>query len=174
MRQVLFCFLFSISNTFSQSVENFEPTNFIGTEISLSYRTRELFHGISFTQIFKKSAVSLGLNLGVKSTYSQGSLFPQLQFKYAYLPIIKKDLKTQNTLLFGPQIQLKSGIQRVSRLHSYSDLLIGYGFYFGRKWQFTHSFGFGPYLEFFKNENRQIYSLSSINYCITFGLNYAL
>lgn len=174
MRHVLFYFLCFISNTFSQPVENFEPRDFIGTEICFSYRTRELFHGITFTQIFKKSAVSMGLNIGVKSSYYQGSIFPQLQFKYAYLPIIKKDLKTQNTLQFGPQIQLKSGIQRVSRLHSYSDLLIGYDFYLGRKWQLSHSFGLGPYLEFFKNENRQIYSLSSINYCVTFGLNYAL
>jgi hypothetical protein len=174
MRQILFCFLFSISYTFSQSVENIESYEFFGTEISFSYRTRELFHGISYTQIFKKSAFSTGLNLGVKSTYFQGSIFPQLQFKYAFFPVIKQDFKSKNTLLFGPQIQLKSGIQRVSRLHSYSDLLIGYDFYFGRKWQITHSVAFGPYLEIFKTDNRQIYSLSSINYCLTFGLNYAL
>jgi hypothetical protein len=145
----------------------------IGTEISYSYLAREVFHGFSYTQQFKKTAFCTGLNLGVKSSYSQGSMFPQFHFKFAYLPVIKQNSKTQNTLFFGPQIQLKSGIQRVSKLHSYSDLLIGYDFSFGQKWRFYHALSCGPYLEVFKNEYRQTYSVSSLNFYLTFGLNYA-
>jgi hypothetical protein len=173
MRLVYLFFLFSISNFHSQSNKNHSSQRLIGTEISLSYRIREVFHGFSYTQQFKKIAISTGLNLGVKSTFSQGSIFPQIHFKLAYLPIIKKSSKSQNTLFFGPQIQLKSGIQRVSKLHYYSDLLIGYDFSFGQKWRFYHALNFGPYLEVFKNDNRQTYHISSINYYLTFGLNYA-
>ncbi len=173
VRLVCLFFLFSLTNLFSQSNEKFIPTQLIGTEISFSYRTREVFHGFSFAQQYKKTAFSTGLNLGVKSSYSQGSIFPQIHFKFAYLPVVKQNSKTKNTLFFGPQIQLKSAIQRVSKLHSYSDLLIGYDLSYGQKWRFYHALSCGPYLEVFKNEYRQIYIMSSLNFYLTFGLNYA-
>jgi len=173
MRIFSFFFLFSISNIFSQVVESYQPTHQIGTEISFSYQIREIFHGFSYTQQFKKIALSTGLNLGVKSSYSQGAIFPQIHFKFAYLPLVKQNSKTQNTLFFGPQIQLKSAIQRVSKLHSYSDLLIGYDLSYGQKWRFYHALSCGPYLEVFKNDYRQTYYINSFNYYLTFGLNYA-
>lgn len=174
MRFIYLFFLFSISSLFSQTNERIQSTHLIGTEISFAYRTREVFHGFSYTQQFKKTAVTTGLNLGVKSTYSQRTIFPQIHFKFAYFPVAKQTSKTQNLLFFGPQIQLKSGLQRVSNLHSYSDLLIGYDFSYGKKWRFYHSLNFGPYIELFKDEKRQTFLINSINYYLTFGLNYAL
>lgn len=173
MRIFSIFFLFSISNIFSQGVESYKPTHQIGTEVNFAYRTREVFHGFSYTQQYKKTAFCTGLNLGLKSSYSQGSIFPQIHFKFAYFPLVKQDLKTKKTLLFGPQIQLKSAIQRVSKLHSYFDLLIGYDLSYGRKWRFYHALSCGPYLEVFKNEYRQTNCINSINYYLTFGLNYA-
>ena len=85
----IFLTFFFFSNLFSQSNEKSIPTQLIGTEISFSYRTREVFHGFSYSQQYKKTTFSTGLNFGVKSTYSQGSIFPQIHFKLAYLPINK-------------------------------------------------------------------------------------
>jgi hypothetical protein len=173
MRLVYLFFLFPFSNLFSQSNEKSIPKQLIGTEISFSYRTREVFHGFTYTQQYKKTAFSTGLNLGVKSSFSQGTIFPQIHLKFAYLPVVKENSKTQNTLFFGPQIQLKSAIQRISKLHSYSDLLIGYDLSYGQKWRFYHTLSCGPYLEVFKNEYRQTNSVSSLNFYLTFGLSYA-
>lgn len=172
MRLVCILFIFLISNLYSQSNIK-SPTQLIGTEISFSYRIREVFKGFSYTQQYKKTTFSTGLNLGLKSSFSQGSIFPQINFKFAYLPIVKQVLKTHKTLLFGPQVQLKSAIQRVSKLHSYSDLLIGYEFSYGQKWRFYHSLGFGPYLEIFKSDFEQTSYINSINFYLSFGLNYA-
>jgi hypothetical protein len=157
----------------SQSNEKAIPKQLIGTEISFSYRTREVFHGFTYTQQYKKTAFSTGLNLGVKSSYSQGTIFPQIHLKFAYFPVVKQNLKTQNTLFFGPQIQLKSAIQRVSKLHSSFDFLIGYDLSYGQKWRFYHTLSCGPYLEVFKNEYRQTYFVRSLNFYLTFGLSYA-
>jgi hypothetical protein len=174
MRLIFLLLLLPYLPLSAQELDNSKPTQFIGTELSFSYRNKELFHGLNYTFNHSKFSVGAGIKLGVKSSYFQSALFPQLNLKFSYLPIQHTFYSSNKQLSFGPQIHVNTGIQRVATVHSYSDFLLGYDFSYGNKWRFVHSLNAGSYLEIFKDDNENSYSVKSLTYYLTFGIQYAL
>ena len=174
MRLIFLLLLLPFRPLSAQEIDNSKPTQFIGTELSFSYRNKELFHGLNYTFNHSKFSVGAGIKLGVKSSYFQSALFPQLNLKFSYLPIQHTFSSSNKQLSFGPQILVNTGIQRVETVHSYSDFLLGYDFSYGNKWRFVHSLNAGSYLEIFKDDNENSYSVKSLTYYLTFGIQYAL
>jgi len=174
MRFIPFFVVFILFNSTAQTDKNLNRTHLIGSEISFSYRNKELFHGFNYALETHKFSLGAGIKFGVKSTYFQATIFPQLNLKFAYLPLKITPSNSNNQLSFGPQIQLNSGFQRVQTTHSYSDFLLGYEFSYGNKWRFFHSLSCGSYLELFKDYSSKIYKAQSLTYYLTFGLNYAI
>lgn len=174
VRQVIIAiFLFLFIQVSAQNRAVVQPKILIGTEMSFSYRSNEFFHGFNFSRISDHYSYGAGIKFGVKSTYFQSTIYPQLNLKFTYLPILQEDTDSKKIISFGPQFQLNRGIQRVLNFHSYTDLLVGYEFCFGGKFRFSHSFSFGPYFESFKDNQNKRNTISSLNYYLSFGLNYA-
>jgi len=174
MRCILLIFIISYFQTYAQEQQPKKSIHLIGTEISFGLRNNEIFHGINYSLINKRFLFSSGINLGMKSSYFQRNIYPQLNLKSAYFlfPFIQKEIKSSFNL--GPMLNVISGFQRIENIHSFTDILLGYELFVGKKIRFNHSLGAGLYIESFKDQfsNRQL--LNALNFKLSIGINYAI
>ena len=63
--------------------------------------------------------------------------------------------------------------QKVKVWHLYNELLLGYSLFYGKRIQFIHTAGFGPFWERFKSVKNERYSIRSTNFNLKIGLSYA-
>jgi len=169
MRYLSLLFFVISINCYSQTVDY---KNFITKEFNFSFRNFEIFHGFSYARKISPFQVVIGLRTGIKSSYFQQNLFPQLTTEIVYQPI-KHISKKNNILLFGPSIQTSYSFQKVFTMHQFWNSSFGYNFSFGKRYRFVHTLNAGPLLEKFKGNNNQRVTASSLNYNISIGLMYA-
>ena len=169
MRAIIALFTFVFFNSFSQDLETKEikSLNLLSVTTSYSYLNYELFHGISYTHHFPLFSTSFGLQTAVKTLYSAQQFFPEANCSFVYRLI------DRNTFQFGPSLQYNMRKQKVKVWHHYTEILLGYSLFYGKRIQFSHSAGFGPFWETFKTEKNQIYSIRSTNFNFKIGLSYA-
>jgi hypothetical protein len=169
MRTIILVFTFIYFNSFSQNLETKakKSLNLLSLTTSYSYLNYELFHGISYTHHFPLFSTSFGLQTAVKTLYSAQQFFPEANCSFVYRLIDK------HTFQFGPSLQYNMRKQKVKVWHHYNEILLGYSLFYGKRIQFSHSAGFGPFWETFKTEKNQIYSIRSTNFNFKIGLSYA-
>jgi len=169
MRTIILVFTFIYFNSFSQNLETKakKSLNLLSLTTSYSYLNFELFHGISYTHHFPLFSTSIGLKTAVKTLYSAQQFFPEANCSFVYRLI------DRNTFQFGPSLQYNMRKQKVKVWHHYNEILLGYSLFYGKRIQFSHSAGFGPFWETFKTEKNQIYSIRSTNFNFKIGLSYA-
>ena len=169
MRTIIAFFTFVFFNSFSQNLETKEikNLNLLSVTTSYSYLNYELFHGISYTHHFPLFSTSFGLQTAVKTLYSTQKFFPETNCSFVYRLIDK------NTFQFGPSLQYNMRNQKVKVWHHYNEILLGYSLFYGKRIQFSHSAGFGPFRETFKTDKNERYSIRSSNFILKIGLSYA-
>ena len=164
-----FIFFNSYFNSFSQNLETKakKSIDILSLTTSYSYLNFELFHGISFTHHFPLFSASFGLQTAVKTLYSAQKFFPETNCSFVYRLIDK------NTFQFGPSLQYNMRNQKVKVWHLYNELLLGYSLFCGKRIQFFHTAGIGPFWEIFKSDKNERYSIRSTNFNLKIGLSYA-
>ena len=169
MRPIILVFTFIYFNSFSQNLEikANKSQDLLSLTTSYSYLNYELFHGISYTHHFPLFSASFGLQTAVKTLYSAQKFFPETNFSFVYRLIDKK------TFQFGPSLQYNMRNQKVKVWHLYNELLLGYSLFYGKRIQFIHTAGFGPFWERFKSVKNERYSIRSTNFNLKIGLSYA-
>ena len=169
MRAIIALFTFVFFNSFSQDLETKEikSLNLLSVTTSYSYLNYELFHGISYTHHFPLFSTSFGLQTAVKTLYSTQKFFPETNCSFVYRLIDK------NTFQFGPSLQYNMRNQKVKVWHHYNEILLGYSLFYGKRIQFSHSAGFGPFRETFKTDKNERYTIRSTNFNLKIGLSYA-
>ena len=169
MRAIIALFTFVFFNSFSQDLETKEikSLNLLSVTTSYSYLNYELFHGISYTHHFPLFSTSFGLQTALKTLYSTQKFFPETNCSFVYRLIDK------NTFQFGPSLQYNMRNQKVKVWHHYNEILLGYSLFYGKRIQFSHSAGFGPFRETFKTDKNERYSIRSTNFNLKIGLSYA-
>ena len=169
MRTIIAFFTFVFFNSFSQNLETKEikNLNLLSVTTSYSYLNYELFHGISYTHHFPLFSTSFGLQTAVKTLYSTQKFFPETNCSFVYRLIDK------NTFQFGPSLQYNMRNQKVKVWHHYNEILLGYSLFYGKRIQFSHSAGFGPFRETFKTDKNERYTIRSTNFNLKIGLSYA-
>ena len=169
MRPIILVFTFIYFNSFSQNLEikANKSQDLLSLTTSYSYLNYELFHGISYTHHFPLFSASFGLQTAVKTLYSAQNFFPETNFSFVYRLIDKK------TFQFGPSLQYNMRNQKVKVWHLYNELLLGYSLFYGKRIQFIHTAGFGPFWERFKSDKNERYSIRSTNFNLKIGLSYA-
>ena len=169
MRAIILVFTFIYFNSFSQNLETKakKSLNLLSLTTSYSYLNFELFHGISYMHHFPLFSTSFGLQTAVKTLYSAQQFFPEANCSFVFRLI------DRNTFQFGPSLQYNMRKQKVKVCHHYNEILLGYSLFYGKRIQFSHSAGFGPFWETFKTEKNQIYSIRSTNFNLKIGLSYA-
>jgi hypothetical protein len=63
--------------------------------------------------------------------------------------------------------------QKVKVWHLFNELLLGYSLFYGKRIQFFHTAGIGPFWETFKYDKNERYSIRSTNFNLKIGLSYA-
>ena len=169
MRTIILVFTFIYFNLFSQNLETKakKNLNLLSLTTSYSYLNYELFHGISYTHHFPLFSTSFGLQTAVKTLYSAQKFFPETNCSFVYRLIDKK------TFQFGPSLQYNMRNQKVKVWHLYNELLLGYSLFYGKRIQFFHTAGIGPFWEIFKSDKNERYSIRSTNFNLKIGLSYA-
>ena len=169
MRAIIALFTFVFFNSFSQDLETKEikSLNLLSVTTSYSYLNYELFHGISYTHHFPLFSTSFGLQTAVKTLYSTQKFFSETNCSFVYRLIDK------NTFQFGPSLQYNMRNQKVKVWHHYNEILLGYSLFYGKRIQFSHSAGFGPFWETFKTDKNDRYSIRISNFNLKIGLSYA-
>ena len=169
MRTIILVFTFIYLNSFSQNLETKakKSLDILSVTTSYSYLNYELFHGISYTHHFPLFSTSFGLQTAVKTLYSAQKFFPETNCSLVYRLVDK------HTFQFGPSLQYNMRNQKVKVWHHYNEILLGYSLFYGKRIQFSHSAGFGPFWETFKTDKNQVYSIRSNNFNFKIGLSYA-
>jgi len=169
MRTIILVFTFIYFNSFSQNLETKakKSLNLLSLTTSYSYLNYELFHGISYTHHFPLFSASFGLQTAVKTLYSAQKFFPETNSSFFYRLIDK------NTFQFGPSLQYNMRNQKVKVWYLYNELLLGYSLFYGKRIQFFHTAGIGPFWETFKTDKNERYSIRSTNFNLKIGLSYA-
>ena len=169
MRTIILVFTFIYFNSFSQNLETKakKSLNLLSLTTSYSYLNFELFHWISYTHHFPLFSASFGLQTAVKTFYTAQKFFPETNFSFVYRLIDKK------TFQFGPSLQYNMRNQKVKVWHLYNELLLGYSLFYGKRIQFFHTAGIGPFWETFKTDKNERYSIRSNNFNLKIGLSYA-
>lgn len=169
MRTIILVFTFIYFNLFSQNLETKakKNLNLLSLTTSYSYLNYELFHGISYTHHFPLFSTSFGLQTAVKTLYSTQIFFSETNFSFVYRLIDKK------TFQFGPSLQYNMRNQKIKVWHLYNELLLGYSLFYGKRIQFFHTAGIGPFWEIFKSDKNERYSIRSTNFNLKIGLSYA-
>ena len=169
MRTIILVFTFIYFNSFSQNLETKakKSLDLLSLTTSYSYLNYELFHGISYTHHFPLFSTSFGLQTAVKTLYSAQKFFPETNCSLVYRLVDK------HTFQFGPSLQYNMRNQKVKVWHHYNEILLGYSLFYGKRIQFSHSAGFGPFWETFKTDKNQVYSIRSNNFNFKIGLSYA-
>ena len=169
MRTIILVFTFIYFNSFSQNLETKakKSLNLLSLTTSYSYLNYELFHGISYTHHFPLFSASIGLQTAVKTLYYAQKFFPETNCSFVYRLIDKK------TFQFGASLQYSMRNQKVKVWHIYNELLLGYSLFYGKRIQFYHTAGIGPFWETFKTDKNQRYSIRSTNFNLKIGLSYA-
>jgi hypothetical protein len=99
--------------------------------------------------------------------YSAQKFYPETNCSFVYRLIDKK------TFQFGPSLQYNMRNQKVKVWHLYNELLLGYSLFYGKRIQFFHTAGIGPFWETFKTDKNERYSIRSTNFNLKIGLSYA-
>jgi len=169
MRTIILVFTFIYLNSFSQNLETKakKSLNLLSLTTSYSYLNFELFHGISYTHHFPLFSASFGLQTAVKTLYSTQKIFPETNGSFVYRLIDK------NTFQFGPSLQYNMRNQKIKVWHLYNEFLLGYSLFYGKRIQFFHTAGIGPFWEIFKSDKNERYSIRSTNFNLKIGLSYA-
>ena len=169
MRTIILVLTFIYFNSFSQNLETKanKSQDLLSLTTSYSYLNYELFHGISYTHHYPLFSASFGLQTAVKTLYSAQKFFPETNCSFVYRLIDK------NTFQFGPSLQYNMRNQKVKVWHLYNELLLGYSLFYGKRIQFFHTAGIGPFWETFKSDKNERYSIRSSNFTLKIGLSYA-
>lgn len=169
MRTIILVFTFIYFNSFSQNLETKakKSLDLLSLTTSYSYLNYELFHGISYTHHFPLFSTSFGLQRAVKTLYSAQKFFPETNCSLVYR------LVNKHTFQFGPSLQYNMRNQKVKVWHLYNELLLGYSLFYGKRIQFFHAAGIGPFWETFKSDKNERYSIRSSNFNLKIGLSYA-
>ena len=169
MRTIILVFTFIYFNSFSQNLETKakKSLNLLSLTTSYSCLNYELFHGISYTHHFPLFSASFGLQTAVKTLYTAQKFFPETNCSFVYRLIYN------NTFQFGPSLQYNMRNQKIKVWHLHNELLLGYSLFYGKRIQFFHTAGFGPFWETFKSDKNERYSIRSTNFNLKIGLSYA-
>lgn len=169
MRTIILVFTFIYFNSFSQNLETKakKSLDLLSLTTSYSYLNYELFHGISYTHHFPLFSASFGLQTAVKTLYTAQKFFPETNCSLVYR------LVNKHTFQFGPSLQYNMRNQKVKVWHLYNELLLGYSLFYGKRIQFFHTAGIGPFLETFKSDKNERYSIRSTNFNLKIGMSYA-
>lgn len=169
MRTIILVFTFIYFNSFSQNLETKakKSLDLLSLTTSYSYLNYELFHGISYTHHFPLFSASFGLQTAVKTLYTAQKFFPETNCSLVYR------LVNKHTFQFGPSLQYNMRNQKVKVWHLYNELLLGYSLFYGKRIQFFHTAGVGPFLETFKSDKNERYSIRSTNFNLKIGMSYA-
>jgi hypothetical protein len=169
MRSIIAVFTFICFNSFSQNEDSIQKKriNLFSVDASYSYLNYDLFHGISYTHHFPLFSTSIGLQTAVKTLYSTQKFFPETSCSFVYRLVDK------HTFQFGPSLQYNMRKQKVKVWHHFNEILLGYSLFYGKRIQFSHSAGFGPFWETFKTDKNERYFIRSTNFNLKIGLSYA-
>lgn len=169
MRTIILVFTFIYFSLYSQNLEKKEKKsiNLLSLTTSYSYLNYELYHGISYSHNFSLFSATFGIQTAVKTLYSAQKFFPETNCSFVYRLIDKK------TFQFGPSLQYNMRNQKVKVWHLYNELLLGYSLFYGKRIQFFHTSGIGPFWETFKSDKNERYSIRSTNFNLKIGLSYA-
>ena len=160
MRSIIAVFTFIYFNSFCKNLETKanKSQDLLSLSTSYSYLNYELFHGVTYTHHFPLFSASFGLQTAVKTLYSTQKFFPETNCSFVYRLIDK------NTFQFGPSLQYDMRNQKVKVWHLYNELLLGYSLFYGKRIQFFHTAGIGPFWETFKTDKNERYFIISTNF----------